>query len=133
MKRFSELSNEELWQVVIKSAELKELLNTYILTTEQDFNIDDRISIISPALSTYEIGFYYPSYINVKDYDMFVDCIRKCIDNFGCTGRVVNTLSQCEKLRGTNLFEYYAKRLQAEWWEDEIVTSINYAEDTLLQ
>lgn len=128
MKKFSEMNLQELEQIVNRSKEMRDKLEDYIQTCEFDY-ISDKMRCIKPSLRDWSIGFYNQNFINVKDYNDFLDCVIDCKKSFGASDRMEKKISQCEKLRGTNLFEYHCKQLEEMFMEDEIKCVCDFVED----
>lgn len=123
-----ELSVEKLFQVVSKSQTLRQSFDDYVWECEWDY-ISDKLAVMESAISNYEIGICNHNYIRVSDYDAFVDCARECDKIFGLSTKCESKLSQCEKLRGTNLFEYHAKILVSIWFQEEVQDEVEWCED----
>lgn len=128
MKKFSELSLEQLEQIVNRSKELRNLLDEYIQESEMDY-ISDKLFPIKKSLKDWSIGFYNQNYMVVNDYHDFVAGVRSSVKSFGCSDRLESLLTQCEKLEGSNLFHHHAKMLKELWYEEEIKSTIDYVED----
>ena len=123
-----DLSNEKLFEVVSKNETLRRSFDDYVWESELDY-ITDKLNIVQPSLSTWEIGLCNPNYIRVRDYDSFIFYARECEVHFGLSERNEKYLKLCEKLRGTNLFEYHAKQFAEMWFKDEIQSIVKYVED----
>ena len=128
MKKFSEIKLWELEQIVNRSKELRDKFDNYIQESELDW-ITEKLGIIKDSLKDWQVGFYYPSYIRVKDYHVFLDCLKDYEKTFGASDRMEKKIEQCEKLRYTNLFEHHCKQLEEIFFEDEIKSAINWVED----
>jgi len=128
MKKFSEMSLEELEQIVNRSKEMRDKLDEYIQDCEMDW-ISDKLRKIDSSLRDWSVGFYNQNFISVKDYGDFLDCIIDYKKAFGASDRMEKKISQCEKLRGTNLFEYNCKQLKEMFMEDEIESICKFVED----
>ena len=128
MKKFTEMNLQEIEQIVNRSKELRDQLESYIQECEMDF-ISDKLFPVKNSLSDWSIGFWDQNYINVKDYHDFVAGVRSSVKSFGCSDRLEKLLSQCEKLEGTNLFFHQVRLLKTMWLEDEIQSICKYVED----
>lgn len=128
MKKFSEISLEELEKIVNRSKELRDKLEDYIQECEMNW-ISEKLGKIKPSLRDWSVGFYNQNFISVKDYEDFLDCIIDYKKTFGCSDRMEKKIPHCEKLRGTNLFEYNCKQLEEMFMEDEIESVCKYVED----
>jgi len=127
MKRFGDMTIEELEGVVNRSKELREKLDNFIQDTES-YWLDERLSCVWDSLEKWSVGFYEPSYIKVSDWKGFLEGVKKCEKAFGCSERVRKKIAQCEKLWWCNLFEHHVKILKEMWYEDEIKSTIDYVE-----
>ena len=123
-----ELPLEKLFEVVSNSVTLRSSFDNYVWESEYDY-ISDKLQVMRPAISDYEIGLCNRNFMRVSDYSEFVNCARECEKSFGLSINCKKKLSQCEKLRGTNLFEHYAKALAEMWFKDEIQDIVKWCED----
>lgn len=128
MKRFSEMNLQEFRQIVDSSKELREKLDSRIQDSELDY-LTDKLACVKSSLSNWSVGFYNRNFINVSDYEDFLDGVKKCANFFGASEREEKMIARCEKLLGTNLFEYYAKKLEEIFFEDELQPIIDFVED----
>ena len=128
MKRFKDLTFEELKEIVSRDKKLREKFNDYIQTTEMLW-IEDKLSCIEDSLSNWSIGFYSQNFLSVKDYEIFVFGVEKSVQMFGASEKLTKKLSQCLKLLRTNLFEFHAKQLAKLYMEEEIQSTCDYVED----
>lgn len=127
MKRFNELTQEQLTQIVNRSKNLREELDSYIQDCEMCW-LSEKLACIKSSLSAWSIGFYNQNYIKVRNWSMFVDGVEKSTKSYGCSDKLEKLLLRCNKLRGSNLFEYYARQLKRLFWEEELKTIIDYVE-----
>lgn len=123
-----ELSNEKLFEIVSKNKTLRRSFDDYVWECELDY-ISDKLKVVNPALSDWSIGVCSYNYISVKDYESFVYYARECERIFGLSIACEKKLSMCEKLRGTNLFEYHAKQFAEMWFDNEIQSVVKWVED----
>lgn len=117
MKNLSELSTEELLDVIYDNSTLYE---RFCEIVEEDvmFWVNEKLEFLKDSLKDWSIGLYYSNYIEVRNYYDFVNSVSDYKNTFGLSYGTVKLLSHCLKLRGTNLFEYHAERLK-----DEILKS----------
>ena len=123
-----ELSNEKLFEVVSKNETLRRSFDDYVWECELDY-ISEKLKVVKPALSNWEVGLCNPNFMHVKDYKSFIYYARECTKIYGLSDRGEKYLAQCEKLEGTNLFEYHAKQFAEIWFNDEIQDVVKYVED----
>ena len=128
MKKFSELTMEQLTKIVNGSKELRDELDQYIQETEMEW-LSEKLACVESSLSNWSIGFYNPNFMHVRDYEGFLYGVQKCTENFGCSDKLEKKIKQCEKLLRTNLFEHHAKILAEMWYKDEIQPIIDFVED----
>lgn len=126
--RLNELSIEKLFEVVSKSQTLRQSFDNYVWESEWDY-ISDKMEVMKTAIANYEIGMCNRNFIRISDYREFVDCARECEKMFGLSTDCEKSLSLCEKLRDTNLFEYYAKRFAEMWFDEEIQSVVEWCEN----
>ena len=126
--KLNELSIKKLFEVVSKSQTLRESFDEYVWDCEWSY-IDDKLHVMKTAIDNYEIGMYNHNYIRVSDYSDFVYCARECEKWYGLSTKCEKLLSICEKLRGTNMFGYHAKRLVDLWFKEEIQNYVDWCED----
>ena len=128
MKKFKDLSIAELTQIVNRSEKLRDELDNYIQDCEM-YWISERLACLKESLSDWSIGFYNQNYIRVRDYHTFLDCVIESKRRYGASDRMEKLISLCDKLRSSNLFEYYAKKLKTMYLEDELQSICKYVED----
>ena len=126
--KLNELSIEKLFEVVSKSQTLRQSFDEYVWECEWDY-ISDKLEIMKPAISNYEIGICNHNFIRVSNYEKFVESARECEEMYGLSTDCEKLLSHCEKLSDTNLFEYHAKRFAEMWFESEIQSVVKWCED----
>lgn len=128
MKRFNELTQEQLTQIVNRSKDLREELDSYIQDCEMCW-LSEKLACIKSSLSDWSVGFYNQNYIRVKDYHDFLNYVKDSAKTYGASDRMEKLIRQCDKLRSSNLFEYYAKKLKEVYFEDELQSICKYVED----
>lgn len=126
--KLQDLFVEDLFEVVSKSMTLRESFDNYVWEHEWD-HISEKLKIMRPAISNYEIGMCNHNFIRVSNYDTFIFCARKCCTMYGLSVRCEKKLAQCEKLRNSNLFLYHAKQFAEMWFNDEIQSAVKWCED----
>jgi hypothetical protein len=127
--KLSDLSNKKLFDVVSNNQTLRQSFDEYVWECEWDY-ISDKLKVMEPAIADYEIGICNHNYLRIKDYDLFVYYARKCEKDFGLSTKCEKLLSICEKLSGTNLFNYYAKAFASMWFNEEVQDVVKWCEDT---
>lgn len=130
MIAFKDLSMNEFEQIVNRSKFLRDELDNSIQRWELDY-ISEKLWCIKPYLSDWNVGFWQPSYIKVRDYYGLFNGIKESVRRYGCSSRVEKKISHCEKLRDSdsNLFMYHCSLLKDMWYKDEIESIIDYVED----
>lgn len=128
MKNFGEMTNDEIVAIINKSKLLRDKLDNYIQDCEMDY-LSDKLSCVKKSLSDWSVGFYQPSYIEVRDCEDFVDGVLEHEKCFGLSDKCSRLARQCNKLRGTNLFEYYAEKLKDLYFKEEYEDVIDFVED----
>ncbi len=128
MKKFSELTDEQLVSIVKNSKKMRDEFCEYIQDTEMSW-IGDKLDCVRDSLSDYSIGYYDRNYINVRDYESFVDGVAQSSEWYGASDKLEKKLAQCQKLVGTNLFEYHAEQLKELWLKEELQSMCDFVED----
>lgn len=128
MKKFKELTIEQLTEIVNRSKKLRDELDEYIQDCEMIW-ISEKLSVLKPSLKDWSIGFFNQNYITVKDWHDFLDCVIDSAKTYGASDRMEKLISKCDKLRSSNLFEYWAKQLKQVYFEDELQSICKYVED----
>ena len=128
MKKFSDMEIDEVINVINDSKELRDMLDNYIQETESDW-LGDLLRCFDPQSIDYSIGFFNSNYFTVKDSDLLLDGVRKSHENYGLTIKAEKLLKQCEKLQGTNLFDYWCNQLAEMYYKDELKSIVDYVED----
>lgn len=123
-----DLSNEKLFEVVSKNETLIRSFDDYVWDSELD-HISEKLDVVRASLSTWEVGLCNYNFMRVKDYEAFVYYARDCEKIYGLSDKCGKYLAQCEKLRGTNLFEYHAKQFAEMWFKEEIQDAVKWVED----
>ena len=126
--KLNDLSIEKLFEVVSKSLTLRQSFDEYVWECEWDY-ISDKLEIMKPAISNYEIGVCNRNFIRISNYEDFVSCARDCEESYGLSINCEKKLAQCEKLLGTNLFEYHAKIFAEMWFNEEIQSVVKWCEE----
>ena len=128
MKRFSELSTEQLTNIVNRSKKLRDELDEYIQDSEMHW-ISEKLSCVRDSLSNWSVGFYNQNFLRVRDYESFVTGIEKSIKAYGASEKLEKKFHQVQKLLHTNLFEHTAEQLKELWLEEELESICKYVED----
>ena len=128
MKKFSYMKIDDVINVINDSETLRDMLDRYIQETESDW-LGDLLRCFDPQAVDYSIGFFDSNYFTVKDSDLFLDGVRKSHENYGLTTKAEKLLKRCEKLQGTNLFDYWCDQLAEMYYEDELKSMVDYVED----
>lgn len=111
MKNLSELSTSELLNVIEDNETLSNRLYELIEQSAMDW-VGEKLEVIRNSLKDWSIGFYNYNFLDVVDYEKFVDSLVEYKGIFGLSDKADKLLSHCLKLRWSNLFEYYAERLK---------------------
>ena len=128
MKKFSDMEIDEVINVINDSETLRDMLDRYIQETESDW-LGDLLRCFDPQAVDYSIGFFNSNYFTVKDSDLFLDGVRKSHEKYGLTTKAEKLLKRCEKLQGTNLFDYWCEKLAEQYYKDELKSMVDYVED----
>ena len=128
MKRFSELSNEQLTQIVNRSKKLRDELDEYIQDTEMIW-IREKLSCVRESLANWSVGFYNQNFLRVRDYEGFVDGVEKSIKTYGASEKLEKKFHQVQKLLHTNLFAHTAEQLKELYLQEELQSICDYVED----
>ena len=128
MKKISDMEIDEVINVINSSETLRDMLDRYIQETESDW-LGDLLRCFDPQAVDYSIGFFDSNYFTVKDSNLFLDGVRKSHENYGLTTKAEKLLKRCEKLQGTNLFDYWCDQLAEMYYEDELKSMVDYVED----
>ena len=126
--KFKDLDNKVLKELVVNDEHLRQKFDNFIQECELDY-LGDKIACVSDSLYNWSYGFFSTNYMIVRDYCEFVDGVKKCILHFGGSQHLTKLVEHCDKLRGTNLFEYFAKKMQAVFEQEELQDLCNYVED----
>lgn len=111
MKNLSELSTSELLSVIEDNETLQNRLYELIEDSSM-YWVGEKLEILSNSLKDWSIGFYNYNFLDVVDYEKFVDSLVEYKGIFGLSDKAGKLLSHCLKLRWSNLFDYYAERLK---------------------
>ena len=130
MKKFKDLSLEELTNIVNSSKKLRDELDNFIQEDEMNW-LRQKLNFVRSSLWKWSLGFFNNNgnFISVRNYEEFLDGVKDSKVAFGASERLEKLINHCEQLLGTNLFEYYAKKLAEVFFEDELMPIINYVED----
>ena len=128
MKKFSDMQIDEVINVINDTETLRDMLDRYIQETESDW-LGDLLRCFDPQSIDYSIGFFNNNYFTVKDSDLFLDGVRKSHEKYGLTTKAEKLLKRCEKLQGTNLFDYWCDKLAEMYYKDELKSMVDYVED----
>ena len=128
MKKFSDMKINDVINVINDSKELRNMLDEYIQETEIDW-LGELLRCFDRRAIDYSIGFFDSNYFTVKDSDLFLDGVRKSHENYGLTIKAEKLLKRCEKLQGTNLFDYWCDQLAEMYYKDELKSMVDYVED----
>lgn len=128
MKRFSELSNEQLTNIVNRSKKLRDELNEYIQDSEMNW-ISEKLSCVQDSLANWSVGFYNQNFLRVRDYEGFVDGVEKSIKMYGASEKLEKKFHQVQKLLHTNLFAHTAEQLKELYLQEELQSICDYVED----
>ena len=131
MRALNSLPNDELLKAIYSSEELSEMLDEYIQETEMGW-LNDKLDCFKSCVDC-SIGFYNRNYFRVEDYNWFLEGVYKSIRSFGATEKLEKLYYQCEKLRGTNLFEYKINQLAELYFKEELQSIIEHTEDVSYQ
>lgn len=128
MKRFSELSTEQLTNIVNSSTKLRNELDKFIQDYEM-YWISEKLDYVRDSLANWSVGFYNKNFLKVRDYEAFVDGVEKSIKDYGASEKLEKKFRQVQKLTHTNLFAYTAEQLKKLYLEEELQSICNYVED----
>ena len=128
MKKFSDMRIDEVINVINGSKKLLNMLDKYIQETESDW-LGELLECFDKRAIDYSIGFFSNNYFTVKDSDLFLDGVRESYENYGLTTKAEKLLKRCEKLQGTNLFDYWCDQLAEMYYEDELKSMVDYVEN----
>ena len=131
MKALNTLPDKEILKAIYSSQELSETLREYIQDTEI-YWLDEKLNCFKSGID-YSIGFYNHNYFHVVGYNGFLEGVYKSIRSFGATEKLEKLYYQCEKLRGTNLFDYKINQLAKLYFEEELQSIIKHVEDVTYQ
>jgi hypothetical protein len=121
MKNLSELSTKQLLSVIEENQTLQDKLYQLIEDSAM-YWVNEKLSCIRDSLKDWSIGFYQYNFIDIADYEMFVNSLVEYEDIFGLSDKCGKLLSQCLKLQGSNLFEYFAEKLKELILDEEFNT-----------
>ena len=128
MKKFSDMKINDVINVINDSKELRNMLDEYIQETEIDW-LGELLRCFDRRAIDYSICFFDSNYFTVKDSDLFLDGVRKSHEKYGLTTKAEKLLKRCEKLQGTNLFDYWCVQLAEMYYKDELKSMVDYVED----
>ena len=128
MKRFSELTTEQLTNIVNRSKELRNELDKFIQEREM-YWISEKLDYVRDSLANWSVGFYNKNFLKVRDYEAFVDGVEKSIKDYGASEKLEKKFRQVSKLIHTNLFAYTAEQLKKLYLKEELQSICDYVED----
>ena len=128
MKKFKDLSLDELTQIVNRSKKLRDELYEYIQDSEMHW-ISKKLSCVKSSLANWSVGFYNQNFLRVRDYEVFVDGVEKSIKMYGASEKLEKKFHQVQKLLHTNLFAHTAEQLKELWLKEELQSICDYVED----
>lgn len=128
MKRFSELSNEQLTNIVNHSKKFRDELDEYIQESEMHW-ISEKLSCVKDSLANWSVGFCNQNFLIVRDYEGFVDGVEKSIQMYGASEKLEKKFHQVQKLLHTNLFAHTVEQLKELWLKEELQSICDYVDD----
>ena len=128
MKKIIELSVEEFRNVVNGSKTLCEKLQSRIEESEMDF-IGDKIRCVCDGLRDWSVGSCNANYLHVGDAHEFLAGVQESIGIYGGSDKLTKAVAHCEKLEGTNLFDYSVRQLADLYLEEELQPICDYIFD----
>lgn len=134
MKKLSELSTKQLLSVIEANAKLQDKFYQLIEDSAM-YWVDEKLDYIRDSLKDWSIGFYQCNFLKIADYVDFVNSIVEYKTNYGLSDKCGKLLSQCLKLQGSNLFEYFAEKLKELVLDEEFntETDIDYNNKEMLE
>lgn len=127
MKSLNEMPRNEQLSAVFGSKTLRRLLDETIYADETSY-IDDKLDCFPRGSIEYQYGACCHCYIKVKDPDGFMDGVKKSVNMFGGSTRLETAIDHCIKLRGSNLWEHHVKKMSERYFQEEVMTIIEYLE-----
>lgn len=128
MEKFREMKVEDVIGIINKSMELREILDCYVQQSEMDF-IGEKISEFSKSAIEYSISPFERSYLYPTDNDAFLEGVEKSGKSYGLGNRTEKYLSICKKVKGTNFYGWWVKKLCASYYSEEIEPALKWIED----
>lgn len=129
MRRLSTLSAKEQLSAVYNCKKLKNQLNERVYENTF-FWIDEKLNHFNTRAASWSVGICNrDEHFSVRDHSEFLDCVQASINDFSASDRVLRKADQCEKLRGSNLFEYHVEQLCNMFYKDEIKSEVDFCED----
>lgn len=108
--KLKDLTNEEILSHILNSDELRTRFDDAVQESEMNY-VNDIIGCFNRRCARWSIGPYNHNYFECTDASEFVYCAREMVDMYGASRKTLKVIAHAEKLRGTNLFEYYADKL----------------------
>lgn len=129
MKKLAKLSNAEILHYVMGSKRLREKFYRYISDTEM-YWIGEKLDAFRTCRGSadWSIGPYSQNYLCVKDHRAFLYAVEEIIKSFSASDAVLRKVAMCNKLRGTNLFEYHVEKLCELFYEDDLKPVVEFME-----
>lgn len=125
--KFKDLDNALLKELVASDKKLRERFDTHIQESEMDY-LNEKLDCVTSSLGNWSYGFYNRNYMKVEDYDKFVDGVMESIRCFGGSINLTKLVEHCDRLRGTNLFDYWAKQVKEVYEKEELQSICDYVE-----
>lgn len=132
MEKFSDMKKDEIIEVINGSKELRNELVDYVQEIES-FWLGEKLNCFDKNAVEYEIGLYETSYMWIKDNSLFVEGVRKSCDKFGLNQETEKMLRHCEKLKDSNLFDYWCKKLCRSYYKTELKPIVKGIEDVIYE
>lgn len=130
MKTINDFTFEQQKQIVANDNELLGKFE-YFLQDNEMYWVSEKLDCIKKSLSNWEIGFYSPCFIRVKNWFDFVDGVEESCKNYGLSEKCEKLLNRCKNLRYSNLFEYYAEKLKDLYLDEELKAPLEWIENQL--
>ncbi len=132
MKKFSDMEIDEVINVINDSKRLRNMLRKYIAESESVW-MGELLRCFDQRAVDYSIGFFDNNYFTVKDSDLFLDGVRKTNKYYLLNPKTEKLLKRCEKLQGTNLFDYWCNQLAEMYYKDKLKSIVDYVEDVYIE
>lgn len=132
MKKFSDMTIDEVINVINQSEELRDMFDQKMRESARDYILDNLACFDGKSVS-YSISACELSYFRVKDTYSFFEGVEKARDVFRLVGKTGKLFNRCKKLRGTNLFDYWAKRLCESYYETQFKNITDFIQDACFE